>query len=161
MHWPGPNFIKLLAENTAWQTSLLSKNWVGHLPPQQCKLNVILTGKLFLLSDTIPCLAECCASRLYRGHRGKRLCYLPVVVGVSVCAADAVSLQYIGKQANSTSRWQAVAKAFMAGALDVQFISTSTANIIIIIVQSAVTYSVFLQCMYDYVLIMRPNPNGL
>ena len=43
----GPNSSRCLAENTAWQISLLSQNWVG-CRSIQCKLDVILAG-LFLL----------------------------------------------------------------------------------------------------------------
>ena len=43
-------------KNSAWQVSLLSKNWDGY-QPQQCKL-VMWAGNLFLLSNTNLCLAS-------------------------------------------------------------------------------------------------------
>ena len=47
----------LKAENTAEQTSLLSKKWVGH-QSQQCELHGLLAGNL--------CLASFCSGyRLY------------------------------------------------------------------------------------------------
>ena len=50
----GPISWSCWAENTAWQNSLLSKNWVGH-QSQRCHL---LAGNLFLLSINCLCLAS-------------------------------------------------------------------------------------------------------
>ena len=68
--WDGGLYRLYVGEHlgsiTAQQISLQSKILVGHLP-QQCKLNVIWAGNLFLLSNTFLCLASFCVYRLCVG----------------------------------------------------------------------------------------------
>ena len=63
--YPRPYFIRLFSSKYCLRhISLLSTKLVGH-QLQQCKLNGMLAGNLFLLSNIYLCWAGFCAYRLY------------------------------------------------------------------------------------------------